>query len=149
MMSLKYFPIKSVILKGALNSRERKEIVYRLCPINEFSDGVWNLSLASLCYSVKPLAIQIQDIFSVSCNFVKGQKLSLSHQIETYEQPLSMFIFNNVQNKITKNIIYFEKQWFHINTLSNELKFTLHNEDNVNFTYETEIALQVLFHRVF
>ena len=148
-MSLKYFPIKSVILKGALNSTERKEIVYRLCPINEFSDGVWNLSISSLCYSVKPMAIEIKDTFTLSCNFVKGQKLSLSHQVETYEQPLSMFILQNVQNKVSKNIIYFEKQWFHINSLSNELRFTLNNEDNVSFNYESEIVLQVLFHRVF
>ena len=147
-MSVRYFPVKSVILKGSINTQVRKDIVYRLCPINEFSVGIWNLSILSLSYSVKPLTIEIKDIFSVSCNFVKGQKLSLTHQVETYEEPLSMFLFKNVQNKTSKNIIYFEKQWFHMNTLSNELKFTLKNEDNLNFNYESEIILQVLFQRV-
>ena len=147
-MSVRYFPVKSVILKGSINTQVRKDIVYRLCPINEFSVGIWNLSILSLSYSVKPLTIEIKDIFSVSCNFVKGQKLSLTHQVETYEEPLSMFLFKNVQNKTSKNIIYFEKQWFHMNTLSNELKFTLKNEDNLNFNYESEIILKVLFQRV-
>ena len=147
-MSIKYHPVKSVILKGGLNTEVKKDIVYRLCPINEFSDGIWNLSLLSLSYSIKPLTIEIKDVFSVSCNFVKGQKLSLTHQVETYEEPLSMFLFKNVQNKTSKNIIYFEKQWFHMNTLSNDLKFTLKNEDNLNFNYESEIILQVLFQRV-
>ena len=143
-----YASDKSVILKGTINTEVRKDIVYRLCPINEFSDGIWNLSIVSLSYSVKPLTIEIRDVFSVSCNFVKGQKLSSSHEIETYEQPLSMFMLKNVLSKSSKNIIYFEKQWFHINTLSNELKFTLKNEDNLNFNYESEIILHVLFQRL-
>ena len=148
-MSIRYFPIKSVILQGTLNHQNQNEIVYRLCPINEFSEGVWHISVSTLSYVIKPIATEIRDIFSLSCNFVKGQKLSNSNVIENYELPLSMFLCKNVQGKFTKSIINFEKQWFHINALSNELKFSLTNQDNLIYNYDLQIILHVVFQRVF
>jgi hypothetical protein len=142
-MSGRYFPIKSVILKGKLN----ENIVYRLCPITEFSEGIWCLSVRSLSYTINALPNQIKNLFSISCNQIKGQKFSSSNEIETYNQPLSMFLIKNDPNEVTKNVIYFDTQWFHINALSNELKFVLTNEENNAFAYQSDICVQIIFQR--
>ena len=148
-MSIRYFPLKSVILEATLNNQDQNELVYKLCPINEFSDGTWHISVSTLSYLIKPIGSEIRDIFSLSCNFVKGQKLSNSNVVESYELPLSMFLCKNVQGKFTKSIINFDQKWFHINALSNELKFSLTNQDNVNYNYDLQIFLHVVFQRVF
>ena len=145
-MSKKYHPVKSILLKGTLKSNSDQTIIYKLCPINEFSDGIWNISIQSLSYSTT--TNQINDLFSVSCNVVKGQKLSESNEVENYNQPLCMFVINNLPNQSQRNIIYFNKQWFHINALSNEVKFEFKNEDNPFFVYESQVTIQVLFQRV-
>ena len=147
-MSLKYFPVKSVLLKGTLKSTSDQTVIYKLCPINEFSEGIWNLCIQSLSYSVTANRNNINDLFSVSCNVIKGQKLSVNNEVENYNQPLCMFVFNNVRNQSQRNIVYFDKQWFHINALSNELKFAVKNEDNPAFVYESQITIQVLFQRI-
>ena len=145
-MSKKYHPVKSILLKGTLKSNSDQTIIYKLCPINEFSDGIWNISIQSLSYSTT--TNRINDLFSVSCNVVKGQKLSESNEVENYNQPLCMFVINNLPNQSQRNIIYFNKQWFHINALSNEVKFEFKNEDNPFFVYESQVTIQVLFQRV-
>ena len=66
-MSLKYFPIKSVLLKESI----AKKLVYKLVPPTEFSEGVWNLSLASISYSTN-FEGNLKDIYSITCNVVKG-----------------------------------------------------------------------------
>ena len=142
-MTYRYSPIKSVLLKGSI----KDFIVYKLCPITEFSEGVWQLSLFSIAYTVPPIVNEFNDFYSISCNLVKGQKYSISNEVENYELPLSTFILRNKPTKLTRNIVYFEKQWFHINALSNELKISLNNENNVNFVYDSEIYIQVLFQR--
>ena len=147
-MSFKYSPVKSVLLKGTLKSNSDQTIIYKLCPINEFSEGIWNLSIQSLSYSVTRNQNNINDLFSVSCNVIKGQKLSESNEVENYNQPLCMFVINNLPNQSQRNIIYFNKQWFHINALSNEVKFEFKNEDNPFFVYESQVTIQVLFQRV-
>ena len=144
-MTFRYFPIKSVLLKGSINDY----IVYKLCPITEFSEGVWQLSIFSIAYSVPAILNEINDIFSISCNLVKGQKYSILNEVENYQLPLTTFILQNKPSKVTRNIVYFEKQWFHINALSNELKISLKNENNVNFVQNCEIYVQVLFQRSF
>ena len=143
-MTYRYFPIKSVLIKGSI----KDFIVYKLCPITEFSEGTWQLSIFSLAYTVLPIVNELNDFYSVTCNLVKGQKYSNSNEVENYELPLSTFILKNQPTKLTRNIVYFEKEWFHINALSNELKISLNNESNVNFLYDSEIYLQVLFQRL-
>ena len=144
-MSSRYFPIKSVLIKGSI----KDHLVYKLCPITEFSEGVWQLSISSIAYTVQPIVNELNDFFSISCNLVKGQKYSSTNEVENYELSLSTFILRNKPTKITRNIIYFEKEWFQINALSNELKITLRNENNVNFVYDSEVYIQVCFHRYF
>ena len=144
-MTYRYFSPKSVLLKGSI----KDFIVYKLCPITEFSEGTWQLSIVSLAYKVLPIVNEINDFFTVSCNLIKGQKYSTSNEVENYELPLSTFILENKPTTLTQRIIYFEKNWFHINALSSELKIRLNNENNVNFFYNAEIYIQVLFQRCF
>ena len=148
-MSPKHFAVKSVLLKGTLKSSSDQTVIYKLCPINEFSEGIWNLCIQSISYSVPANRNNINDLFSVTCNVIKGQKLSVNNEVEIYNQPLCMFVFNNVRNQSQRNIVYFDKQWFHINALSNELKFSLTNQDNLIYNYDLQIILHVVFQRVF
>ena len=127
-MSIKYFPMKSVLIKGILNSvNESDKLLYKLCPITEFSDGHWNLCVVSLFYNCR--TTNIKDYFSVSCNLVKAQKFSNENEVESYQEPLVTFYLESTATNSKKNI-YFDKNWFHINSLSNELTFTLTNETN-------------------
>jgi hypothetical protein len=138
---MRYFPIKSVLLKG----RIQQSVTYKLCPGTEFSEGVWNLSLLSLTYSVITSDQTNKEVFSISCNQVKGHQFSSSNEVESYNQPLSTFI---VDHKLKTKNVNFEKLWFHINSISNELKFSFKNESNEAFEYDCEIYLQVLFQRI-
>ena len=141
-MTFRHFPLKSVLLKGTLEDH----ITYTLSPATEFSEGIWTIAVNSLTYECLIDSIEIKHSFSISCNLVKSQKLSSSNQVETYDQPLNVFIFDA---KLKKNIIYFDKLWFQINAVSNELKFTIKNvEKNENVTYANKITLHVLFQRV-
>jgi hypothetical protein len=147
-MSFKYFPIKSVLLEGNINIIPEKKIVYKLCPGTEFSEGLWNLTVVSLSYNCQSVN-EVKDVFSLTCNFVKGQKFSDENEIENYEMPLITFLLESVPNKSTKKNISFDKTWFHINALSNQLVFTVHNKSNPLFAYQSEFLLQVLFQRLF
>ena len=40
-------PIKSIVITGNLNNTDLK---YQLCPVNEFSEGVWNVAILSIAY---------------------------------------------------------------------------------------------------
>jgi hypothetical protein len=139
-MSIRHFALKSVILKGDLG----ETISYKLCPATEFSEGVWTIALNSITYTSLS-SIKVKDNFSISCNLVKGQKISKSNEVESYDQPLTSFLFESEKKKDT---IYLNKNWFQINAVSNELKFILTNEDQPNVSYVGKICLQVLFQRV-
>ena len=141
-MAYKYFPIKSVILKGTL----KQGLVYRLYPNTEFSDGIWNLTISSLSYSLN--VNNVNDIFSISCNFIKDHKISHLNEVQNYQQPLGVFHLKSIENDSTKKVIYFDKQWCQINALSNELNFILKNETNENFNYDCDLIIQVLFQRI-
>ena len=128
-MSIKYYPIKSVLIKGILNSpNESDKLIYKLCPVTEFSEGLWNLSIVSLFYNCR-ITTNVKDFYSVSCNLVKAQKFSSQNEVESYEQPLTTFYLESMPTN-SKKLTYFEKNWFHINSLSNELTFTVTNETN-------------------
>lgn len=141
-MAVRYFPIKSVLLKGRIH----QTLTYKLCPGTEFSEGIWNLSLVSLTYSLIDSQLTNKEVFSISCNQVKGQKISTSNQIENYDQPLATFLLDH---KVKTKTFYFDKMWFHLNAISNELKFSFENETNERFSYDAEIYLQVIFQRLF
>ena len=107
-ININFSPIKSVVISGNLFDG----ISYKLCPITEFSDGVWNLSLFALGYNCN--LRDIDYICSVSCNLITAQKYNLRNEVELYEQPLGIFVLKTGPKKT----INFEKTWFYINSLS-------------------------------
>jgi hypothetical protein len=94
-MSVRYFPLKSVLLEGTIEDNIR----YTLCPATEFSEGIWTIALNSISYECLAVSVEIKDTFSISCNLVKNQKLSSSNEVETYDQPLNLFIFDSKVKK--------------------------------------------------
>jgi hypothetical protein len=139
-MSKSYHSIKSVLIKGKIKDK----LVYDLCPSTEFSEGIWNLCLVSLSYSTN-INENIKDIFSISCNVAKSQKFTATKEIETYNQPLNSFLLDS---SLKKNTIYFNTQWFHINALSNQVKFCIKNETTEEILFESTIYLHVIFQRI-
>jgi hypothetical protein len=139
-MALRYHAIKSVLIQGKI----KEKLVYKLYPSNEFSEGVWNLCLVSISYSTDTND-NVKDIFSISCNVVKNQRFSESNEIEIYDQPLNSFLLDT---SLKKNTIYFGTQWFHINAISNEIKFCLKNETSQEILFNAKIFAQVIFQRI-
>ena len=139
-MSDNLSPIKSVIISGNLND----SITYKLCPSTEFSEGVWNLSLFSVAYVCNVNDVNL--ICSIACNLVKAQKYNLNNEVESYEQPLAVF---SIESAKSLKVYTFEKTWFYINALSNELKITITNERNhENLQINCDLYVQLLFQRV-
>jgi hypothetical protein len=91
-------PIKSVILTGNLN---QNRLSYKLCPVTELSEGVWNVTVCSIAYSCQ---IQnFEEFCEISCNLVKAQKFNdISFEVETYNQPFGIFLLEE-----GKRTIYF------------------------------------------
>ena len=91
-------PCKSVIISGNLKNNDLK---YKLCPVNEFSEGVWNISILSIAYFCK--AENFEEHCQVSCNLAKAQKFNdISFEVETYNQPFGIFLLEE-----GKRTIYF------------------------------------------
>ena len=78
--------IKSVIVSGNLNDN----LVYKLCPNTEFSDGAWNVTIKSIGYSC--LVPNFKDLCQISCNLVKSQRYKDSYEVESYDQPFNIFL---------------------------------------------------------
>ena len=89
-------PLKSLTIFGNLQNR----VSYKLCPINEFSEGVWNICVNSLF--VKCKTPDYNEVCEVSCNLSKAQKFNEFGQVEWYQQPFGIFIISNGNNDIMK-----------------------------------------------
>jgi hypothetical protein len=136
-MSFCNHPIKSVIIKGKI----KEKLVYKLCPSTEFSKGVWNLCVVSVSYSANG---NLKDIFTISCNVVKSQKFSASNEIDIYDQELTSFVLDS---SLKKHTIYLATHWFHINAISNEIKFCIKNETTEEVVFDASIFIHVIFQR--
>ena len=63
-------------------------IVYTCYPSDEFCRSKWRICVASVTFnSTQPLS----STFSITCNFVTGQKRSAKGEVVFYEQPLNAF----------------------------------------------------------
>ena len=83
-------PIKSVLISGNLNS----DLIYKLYPSTEFSEGGWNMTISSIAYTFNN-DIVLKELCAISSNLVKSQKLNKNSEIETYEQPFLLFLLEN------------------------------------------------------
>ena len=83
-------PIKSVIISANLKD---SKLIYKLCPVTEFSNGVWNIAVKSISFSCG--IENYKELCKISCNLVKSQKLNNFFQVESYEQPFGVFSLEN------------------------------------------------------
>ena len=132
-------PIKSVIITG----NSKSQITYKLHPDTEFSQGVWYISVSSLAYSSN---IELNELFSVSCNLVKSHRIVNNYEVQCYEQPFGMFLLKSP----SKNVINFgDSKWLYINALSNELKITIQKlESEDPLKADCDFYIHLLFKRV-
>jgi hypothetical protein len=88
-------PIKSVILSG--NLKDKNSVKYQLCPSTEFSEGLWNISVASIAYTCRER--NVKELCKVSCNLVKSQKFNNNQEVQSYQQPFLMLLLETGTNK--------------------------------------------------
>ena len=93
-------PIKSVIISGNLKNTK---LTYKLCPVTEFADGVWNIAIK--CVSYVCLNENFKENCKISCNLSKAQKWNnFSYRVEvTCCLPNKFQIFEKKHLKFTKN----------------------------------------------
>ena len=89
-------PIKSVITTG--NLKENK-LIYKLCPVTEFSDGVWNVAVKSISYVCQ--TENLKEICKITSNLSKAQKFNNSFEVESYEQPFGIFLLEEGKHVIS------------------------------------------------
>jgi hypothetical protein len=132
-------PIKSVILSGNLNVKN--SLKYQLCPSTEFSEGLWNISIASINFSCREQNVKEQC--NVSCNLVKAQKFNSKQEVQSYQQPFALLLFQTGVKSIQ-----FDKTWFLINCLSNELKISIQNLNGDDLLIDCDVQILVLFQKI-
>ena len=91
-------PIKSVVIAGNL---QNDDLIYKLCPSTEFSEGVWNICIVSLAYFCKN---DVKEVCEVSSNLVKSQKYTPNSEVELYDQPFTLFVLDSSKGQ---NCCYF------------------------------------------
>ena len=133
--------MKSILIEGNL----KDNISMQLLP-NEFSQGIWNICLSSIIYSVQ--SVDVRRIFSsVSCNLVTSQKYSKRvNQLVNYELPLAIFVFES-----TKKVrhINFDKTWFQINTFSSKVILTFEDlEKHIDINYDCDVKVLIFYQRI-
>lgn len=137
------FSLKSVqIQKNILNDN----LIYKLCPSTEFSNGTWKIAIANVSFTSNEA---LNYICSITCNLVTAQKYSDSFQVEFYEQPLNSFGLKVTDTNPRSIIRFATLQWFTINSLSNELKLSIINiETNEKISRNCNVTVTVLFQRI-
>ena len=90
-------PIKSIIISGNL---QNDDLVYKLCPSTEFSEGVWNIAVIGISYSCD--IRDVEELCEISCNIVKAQKYNNSFEVQSYNQPFAIFLLES-----KKSVIHF------------------------------------------
>ena len=88
-------PIKSVIVSGNLKD---SKLTYKLCPVTEFSDGVWNIAIRCVSYNCQNQ--NFKENCKISCNLSKAQKFNNSFEVESYEQPFGLFLLEEGKHVI-------------------------------------------------
>jgi hypothetical protein len=133
--------VKSVILSGNLNVKN--SLKYKLCPNStEFSQGLWNISIPSISFSCHER--NVKEVCQITCNFVKSQRWSKNNEIESYEQPLGMFLLETASKTI-----YLDKIWFKLHTDTNELHIRISNMNEDLLNLDCFVSVLVLFQKIY
>lgn len=78
---MKTFQLNGKLSEGALKYRPLK---------NEFQTNDWNIKILSVAF-ISQTNEEINEVITISCNFVTGEMYSASEELITYEQPVQMF----------------------------------------------------------
>jgi len=92
------FPLKVVQIQGNLKDNN---FTYRLCPNTEFSSGIWQCALSSVCCEAQ---VDINTFCNISSNFSVNKHFSQKGELETYAQPLATIHMNLKRNATNKSI---------------------------------------------
>ena len=130
--------IKSITISGNL----RQKLVYKFCPNTEFTEGLWSIKIQSIGYVC---AIpNFKEICEISCNLVKSQRYNTSFEVEVYNQPFNIFVLET-----QKTVLNFAAPWLNVNSLSNELQFTISSlRTNQKIEIDCDFYVQCLFQRI-
>jgi len=132
------FVQKSVLLKANLK-KQKGVLIYKPTPSNEFVTSKY-ISIASV--SVKNNETELTELMcSISCNFVKAQITNQDNKIVSYEQPLQSFLVSARKQSVTR----FNPMWFSTNSVSDELKISIKDFENVLVTKDLDFQLIVYF----
>jgi len=124
---------KSVLLTGTL----KNDLVYKPYPQDELNHFSF-LSVNSVSYSTSE---NFTEVFTISCNVVKGPKYSNNYEIITGQYPLATFLLKGQPN--STNCVRFNLNWFPITSLSDQLKFTFENFVQERSTKTCDVRLVV------
>jgi len=127
--------LKSFIINGNLQDGK---LLYKPYPSDEFSTLKY-ISISSVAYQVKS-EVPIQNVCSISCNFVKAKRFDKDFKVVSYEQPMQSFLINNSK---TLQLTRYNFAWFRFNSISEELIFSFRDFKNKLFTSNTDISLTV------
>lgn len=105
------FANKSIVVSGNLKNLK---LGYRLCPSTEFSAGLWNVTVSSLCCEAR---VDIDAFCTITSNFCVSKKYSSNGQVETYQEPFGTFHIQ-VRSGKKQMITNTNPIWLEMNRLS-------------------------------
>lgn len=126
---------KCVQIKANLST---ETLTYKPYPSNEFNNSYKFIAIESVAYYANE---DIDNICTLSCNFVKSQAYNERNEVSSFEQPLKSFLINSRKFQ-QKN---FNIVWYLINSVSEELKFTVRNFRGQKVEKNVEVAITVAF----
>lgn len=129
-----------------IGNLKENNVIYKLCPTNEFSTGVWQMAISCFCCETEE---DINEFCNISSNSCVGQRISSSGQVETYEQPLGTVYLNLKKATTKKSINRFSfPLWLTINRISEEIHFNFQIAKNGRaISQDCQVILNVMFKR--
>lgn len=129
--------MKTVSISSVFTTQH--QLVYR--PIHrEFQSNNWYLKI--LFVGVEAGRTEINDILTLSCNFITAESYS-NGAIHQYEQPLQMFLVKCASN--AKNAYRFNDDlWHYVNSPTSQLQFSVRKFDS-HLLVNTDVKICLVF----
>lgn len=138
-----YGPIKSILVNGnvkKLNGELKVKI-----PFEEIRQGLWQLCILNVAYEASE---KVNLISSISTNYITDVRYNQSDIIETYSPSLALILLKNTSTTEFKAVQQFEKNWFFVNNLSEQLILNFQNvKNNQKVTNDINLYVTVLLQR--
>ena len=133
--------MKTVKLKSNLQ-KTGGAFKYRPLP-TEFQTNNWFVKIVNISFSLKGNE-EINELLTITCNFVTAETYSNSSEIVSYEQPMQML--NLRLTPATKKSChrFADDILYHVNASSAYLQVNILSEDNNLFTKNVDAYLTLL-----